>query len=459
MASPDDRRIPSFHVVAIPFPGHGNINPMLNLCTAVADRSRDLLVTVVITEEWLGLIGSTEKPPNVSFASIPNVVPSEKDRGDDLNGFSVAVRTKMVEPFERILDDCELPPPDFIIADAFLPWVGEVAGRRNTPVAYQWTMPASVYTVYYHFDLLVQNGHFPLDFSVNGEAVVDYIPGLSPTRLADLPLPMKDPSRLLRYLTVFPNESKTKYLIFASIYELEAEAIHAINQKPGFTVFNIGPATSHFKLRASNVNVNDASSATYLRWLDIQPRGEVLYVSLGSYIHVPESQMQEIAAGLQGSGVRFLWVARRGALRLQQIAGDNGLVVEWCDQLRVLGHPSVGGYLSHCGWNSTKEAVLAGVPVLAFPIMMDQVFNAKMIVDDWRAGWRVLEREFNEKDLIESDRIAEMVGRFMDLGSEEREEISRNARELQEKCGTEFADGGSYQINADGFVNSILQLK
>ncbi|KAL8484459.1 hypothetical protein ACS0TY_026949 [Phlomoides rotata] len=165
--------------------------------------------------------------------------------------------------------------------------------------------------------------------------------------------------------------------------------------------------------------------------------------------------MDEIAVGLHASGVRFLWVARRETSRLQEMSGRDRLVVEWCDQLRVLSHPSIGGFMSHCGWNSTKEAVMAGVTVLTFPIIMDQVSNAKAIVKDWRIGWRVLEREFDEKNLKKGEEIVELMKRFMDLESEERKELNRNARESQMIRGREFASGESYQINLDGFVSAI----
>ncbi|KAL0459915.1 UNVERIFIED_CONTAM: UDP-glycosyltransferase 87A2 [Sesamum latifolium] len=112
--------------------------------------------------------------------------------------------------------------------------------------------------------------------------------------------------------------------------------------------------------------------------------------------------MDEIAAGLRESRCRFLWVTRFEKTRLEEIYGEKGLVVEWCDQLCVLCHPSVGGFWTHCGWNSTKEAVLAGMPLLTFPIVMDQVPNP-------------------------SSEIAEIVLRFMDLESPERKELTRNA--------------------------------
>jgi hypothetical protein len=89
------------------------------------------------------------------------------------------------------------------------------------------------------------------------------------------------------------------------------------------------------------------------------------------------------------SGVRFLRVARGEACRLKEICGDMGLVMPWCDQLRVLSHSSIGGFLTHRGWNSTQEGVFCGVPFLTFPIVMDQPQNSRLIAEDWRIGWRV----------------------------------------------------------------------
>ncbi|KAK4440476.1 UDP-glycosyltransferase 87A2 [Sesamum alatum] len=460
MSPTEKRPVPSYHVVAMPYPGRGHINPMLNLCKLVAERNHDILITIVVTEEWLGFIGSMDKPPNFSFAAIPNVVPSELVRGDDVYGFAMAVLTKMEEPFDRLLDELPLPPPVFIIADGFLPWAAEVAGRRNIPLAYLWPMSASVYTVFYHFDLLVQNGHFPVDLSVNGDGVVDYIPGLSPIRLADLPTILRDQETASMFLKVLPDESKAKFLVFSSIYALESQVLDALKQTSTFSIYNIGPATSYFNLKQITTNAYcDQLQYTnnYLIWLDDQPPRSVLYVSLGSFLSVSRAQAEEIALGLRTSGVRFLWVARRETSRLQEMCGEKGLVVEWCRQLEVLCHPSVGGFWSHCGWNSTKEAVLAGVPMLTSPILMDQLPNAKAIVEDWRIAWRVWKGVFEDGKLMKSDEISELVERFMNLESPEREELTRNAKKLQKICEMEFASGQSFQTNLDAFVESILQ--
>ncbi|CAI9770646.1 unnamed protein product [Fraxinus pennsylvanica] len=448
----------SCHVVAMPYPGHGHINPMMNLCKLVAGKSNSILITIVLTEEWLGLIGSTTKPDNIRFATIPNVIPSEHVRGSDPKGFVMAVWNKMEEPFERLLDELQLAPT-LIIADVSVPWAADVATRRNIPLAALWPMSALLFSVIYHFDLIVEHGHFPVNLSVNGDDIIDYIPGLSPIRARDLPtiVRFKEESEyyLKFLLRVF---DKAKCVVFTSIYEIESKAIEAMKAKASFSIYTIGPATTYFKVKDSHSStISSNGDLNYMTWLNLQPPNSVLYISMGSYLSISTSQMEEIEAGLRGSGVRFLWVARGATmLRLQEICGEKGLVVPWCNQLSVLCHPSVGGFLSHCGWNSTKEAILAGVPMLTFPIMNDQVPNAKMIVEDWKFGWRV-KREFEEENLTTREEIKQLVQRFMSLESRERKQLEEKAKEIQKVCEREFADGGSFQNNIDSFTKSIVQ--
>ncbi|KAJ4979740.1 hypothetical protein NE237_010520 [Protea cynaroides] len=151
--------IPGCHVVAIPYPGRGHINPMMNVSTLLA--SKGLAVTFVVTEEWLTLIGSgLESFPNIRFRSIPNVIPSELTRGSDFAGFFEAVFTKMEAPFDQLLDGLE-QPATCIIADTFLPWTIAIGNRRNIPVALLWPMSPSLFSLHYHYHLLVAHGHQP----------------------------------------------------------------------------------------------------------------------------------------------------------------------------------------------------------------------------------------------------------------------------------------------------------
>lgn len=445
------------HVVAVPYPGRGHVNPMMNLCKLIAKSKPDLLITVVVTEEWLGLIGAEERPPSIRFASIPNVLPSELERAADMPSFVGATQTKMGEPFEQLID--RLPEPvHFIIADTFLFWAVDFGNRRNIPVASLWPMPASVFAVFYHFDLLERNAHHPFELSERGDERIDYVPGISSIRLADVPsiIHMKD-QRLLRLaLRVFSNIAKAQYLLFSSIYELESQVIEALKQEFSFPVYTFGPAIPYLNLEnLTSFSTNQSDDHHhYFEWLNSQPPSSVLYVSLGSFLSVSNAQMDEIADGLCESGARFLWVARGEAKRLQERCGEAGRVVPWSEQLKVLCHQSVGGFWTHCGWNSTMECIFAGVPMICFPIIMDQTTVRKHVVEDWKIGLDA-KKDLAHGELLKRGEIAKIVRKFMDLESVERREMARRATEFREATRRAVSDGGSSMANLTSLLNDI----
>ncbi|XP_059451555.1 UDP-glycosyltransferase 87A1-like [Corylus avellana] len=443
------------HVVVIAYPGRGNINPMLNLCKILASKKTEILVTFVATEEWLGFIGSDTKLENVRFASIPNVVPSELVRAANMDTFVEAVLTKMEAPFERLLDRLD-PPPAVIVSDTFLSWTVGVGNRRNIPVASFWTSSASAFSVVQHFDLLVQNKHFPVDISAKGNERVNYIPGISSTRVVDLPLiDGKQEKMLQSFQKLIPWVTKAQYFLFPSTYELESEAIDVLKAEFPFPVYAIGPSIPYFELGENFSLASGDSDLNYFEWLDCQPRNSVLYISMGSFLSISSAQMDELAAGLRDSGVRFLWVARGESCRVKEICGDMGFVVAWCEQLRVLSHSSIGGFLTHCGWNSTQEGVYCGVPFLTLPIVNDQPLNSKLIVEDWKIGWRV-KQEVGVDKLVTREEIARVVKNFMNLESDKGKEMRRRASELQQITQRAIAEKGSSQNNINAFVTDIF---
>ncbi|MCL7024504.1 hypothetical protein MKW94_009296, partial [Papaver nudicaule] len=164
----DERRVANIcHVVAMPYPGRGHINPMMNLCKLLVSKlGENIKITFVVTEEWFGFIDLKPRPPQIQLLTIPNVIPSELVRALKFAGFVDAVFTKMEAPVEQLMDKLELESPvTAIIADTYVPFMVSVGSRRNIPVVSLWTMSPSVFSILYHFDLFTQNGHFPVDLS------------------------------------------------------------------------------------------------------------------------------------------------------------------------------------------------------------------------------------------------------------------------------------------------------
>ncbi|KAL3531107.1 hypothetical protein ACH5RR_010429 [Cinchona calisaya] len=431
------------HILAVPYPGRGHINAMLNLCKIIASNTthRQLLITFVLTEEWFGFIGSDPKPSNIRFATIPNVIPSELVRAANMRGFFEAIQTKMPEPIEELLDRIQIEAPvAVIISEVFLKWAVDVGRPRNIPVALLWPMSAAAFSIFYHFDLISENGHFPFDLPAKGEEIVDYIPGIPSIRLADLPTVLHK-ENFDQILATFANIQRAQYLLFTSIYELEPQIINAIKPKFLIPLYSLGPLIPHFNLgQTKSSSRTKQEEQNYFEWLDAQTPNSVLYVSMGSFLSASNTQTDEIAAGLRDSGVSFLWVARGDTSRLKEICGPSGMLVHWCEQLEVLCHPSVGGFWTHCGWNSTMESVFAGVPMLTFPIVIDQLPNSKLIVEDWKVGWRV-------KRVAESmptrEEIADLVRRFMSFNSQERKEMMARVIKLRDIPRRALKEGSS----------------
>ncbi|KAG6433174.1 hypothetical protein SASPL_104782 [Salvia splendens] len=450
--------ITACHAVAVPYPGRGHVNPMMNLCKLLASLKPDLLITVVLTEEWLGLIGAEEKPPGIRFASIPNVLPSERERAADMPSFVGATQTKMGEPFEQLMARLA-EPIHFIIADTFLFWAIEFGNRRNIPVASLWPMPASVFSLFYHLDLLERNGDHPFDVSERGEERIGYIEGIESIRLIDIPsiAYMKDQRLINLVRRIFHNLTKAQYLLISSIYELESQVLEALNQEFSFPIYTFGPAIPYLnleKVTALSTNKSD-DDQLYFDWLNSQPPSSVLYVSLGSFLSVSAEQMDDIADGLRASGVSFLWVARGEAKQLQQRCGEAaGRVVPWCDQLRVLCHPSIGGFWTHGGWNSTVECLFGGKPMICFPIILDQTTIRKHVVEDWKIGVDS-KKDLAPGEILRSGKITEIVKKFMDADSSERREMVGRAREFREIIRQAVSEGGSSFTNLASLLDHI----
>ena len=168
--------------------------------------------------------------------------------------------------------------------------------------------------------------------------------------------------------------------------------------------------------------------------MDNQPHGSVLFVCFGSGGTLSYEQTHELALGLELSGQKFIWVVRTpnnesadATYLSDQTLGNNplaflpkgfvertkeqGLVVPfWAPQAQVLSHSSTGGFLTHCGWNSTLESIMQGISLIVWPLFAEQKMNAALLAEDLKVALRP---KTNKNGLIDREEIAKVVKGLM----------------------------------------------
>ncbi|XP_026440529.1 hydroquinone glucosyltransferase-like [Papaver somniferum] len=247
--------------------------------------------------------------------------------------------------------------------------------------------------------------------------------------------------------------------------EFETDAIKSLkgNESGNPPIYPIGPLIR----TGENGNVSDESGC--LKWLEDQPLGSVLFISFGSGGTLSSEQLTELALGLEMSEQRFLLVARSpsdkaaNAFFNPQGISDPfdflpegflertkklGLVVDsWAPQVQVLSHTSTGGFLTHCGWNSTLESTVHGVPLIAWPLYAEQKMNALML-EDLKVAIRP---KADERGIIRRDEISRVVKGLME--GEEGKNIRSRMTELQSAATNVLQENGSSAKSLDELAN------
>lgn len=287
------------------------------------------------------------------------------------------------------------------------------------------------------------------------------IPGCVPVHGSDLPEPFLDKQEE-PYNVMVSLGRKFRYasgVLVNSFVDMEPGGFNGLIEGGlsfGVPVYPVGPMV--------RTGLDSVDGDYCLKWLDRQPSGSVLFVCFGSGGTLSRDQLQELAFGLELSGKRFLWVVKRpndvangtyfgaemesnGVNECDKFlpngfldrTKDVGLVVQnWAPQAQVLSHGSTGGFLSHCGWNSTLESVVNGVPMIAWPLFAEQKMNAVFLSDGLKVGLRV---KASENGLVMREDIGNYVRELFD--GEYGKLMRINMKKLEEKAKDALKEDGS----------------
>ncbi|KAK1268924.1 UDP-glycosyltransferase 73C3 [Acorus gramineus] len=206
-------------------------------------------------------------------------------------------------------------------------------------------------------------------------------------------------------------------------------------------------------------------------WLETKEPNTVIYVSFGSYGRLRPPQMEELGTALEGSGNPFIWVVKAEDALPERFEEEpiteRWMVIRgWAPQVAILSRREIGGFVTHCGWNSTIEGLCAGVAMVTWPLFADQFLNERLVFDVLRVGVSVgVERttgwvgeEAAGGEVVEREPIGMALERLMDGGDGggERRERAREFGELARKA---MEVGGSSYVNLTGVIEDVLKYK
>ena len=301
---------------------------------------------------------------------------------------------------------------------------------------------------------------FNFETDIRDDAI-DYIPGVPTINPQDMTsyLQESDTTSVCHQIisAAFQDVRKADFVLCNTIQDLENDTISALQAQTQF--YAIGPVFPP-GFTKSSVPTSLWPESDCTNWLNSKPHTSVLYVSFGSYAHVTKSELTEIAHGLSLSGVHFIWVLRPDIVSSNETeplpvgfraeVADRSMIVPWCHQKQVLAHPAIGGFLTHCGWNSVLESTWCGVPLLCFPLLTDQFTNRKLVVEDWKVG-------INLKDgrqMITKEKVSERIKHLMDAKSGSRQ-YKDAVREVRKKLEDAVKPNGSSDKATNQFIKDL----
>ncbi|KAL8266874.1 hypothetical protein R6Q59_004218 [Mikania micrantha] len=481
-------------IFVLPFFGQGHLNPSMELCRNIS--SHNFNVTLIIPSHLSSSIPATfsDESPFIHVAEIP-FAGSQPETEAPARGNPLDQQNKqMGEGIKSFLSNRSGTRPTCVVIDVMMSWSKEIFVDHRIPVASFSTSGAAFSAMAYGRwkakigDLkpgeIRELPGLPKEMAATYSDLFKGPRGRPqrPNRPAGDHANRNrgGPPRGSRGGGPPGPDQKPRWvdevdgavaLLVNTCDKLERLFIDYLAEQTKIPVWGIGPllpekfwksagSILHDREMRSNRKANYTEDEVF-QWLESKPVGSVIYISFGSEVGPSIDEYKELAKALEESNQAFIWVIQPGSGKsgipksflgpvqtdseeeeegyypdgLDTIVGNRGMIITgWAPQLLILSHPSTGGFLSHCGWNSTVEAIGRGVPILGWPIRGDQFDNAKLVANHLKIGFVITSGvgEDGRPRKVNKDDIAAGVEKLMT-----DEEVHEQAKKLSKEfeCG------------------------
>ncbi|KAJ0987959.1 hypothetical protein J5N97_006315 [Dioscorea zingiberensis] len=475
---------PPAHLVIVPLLAQGHTIPMIDMARLLAERGvRVTFITTAVNASRITPIIDRvhESHLPINFIELPFPA-AEAGLPEGCENFDLLPSKELFKnfwdalfllrhPLEQHLKDLD-PRPTCMINDMCNPWAADVAKALNIR-RLVFHGPSCIY-LFCTYALQKHN----IYEKVTDDAEEVVVPDLPTTfHVSKMHAPGCFNTTNFKQLRdeALHAEETADGVVMNTFDDLEPMFVEAYKKMVGKDVWTVGPLCLYDKDFCSRIVRGNKLAAVdqdrMLNWLDSMEERSVLYICFGTLEKMKVGQIFEIGAGLEASGVPFIWVIKGVEKSLEVVKwlegfeermGLRSLVIKgWAPQAVILSHRAVGGFISHCGWNSTLEAVSAGVPMITWPYFADQFLNERLVVEYLRIGIDIGVKKpgfYWGEDVIPvmRDDVERAVRSLMGDG-EEAEERRVRARELKEKAMKAMEEGGSSYENITRLVDYMHQ--
>ncbi|KAK2983597.1 hypothetical protein RJ640_023131 [Escallonia rubra] len=467
-------------IVLYPAPGMGHLISMVELGKLIVNHHPSFSIIVLTTIPSFNT-GSTAAyirhvsatTPSITFHHLPTIKldPSTYTSMEAVTFDLLRLNNPFVcEALQSISISSTIAA---IIMDLFCTPALSVAADLKIPAYYFFASGAGCLALFLYIPTIDKT----TTKSFNEVNTLLHVPSLPPIPSFDMILPMLDrtSSEYASFVYFASQLPKAAGVIVNTFENLEPKQVKAINEGeclpdvPTPPVFCVGPL-----IAADGQGGSGGGGGRHecLSWLDSQPSQSVVFLCFGSLGLFSAKQLKEIAAGLERSEQRFLWVVRNPPsedknkrllappdpdLDILLPEGfldrtkERGLVVKsWVPQVAVLSHGSVGGFVTHCGWNSVLEAVCAGVPMVAWPLYAEQKVNTVLLVRELKLA---LPMTVADDGFVSAAEVEKRVRELMD--SEGGRLVRDRVTVASEEAKLAMNEGGSSQRALAKLVESL----
>ncbi|CAJ1939539.1 unnamed protein product [Sphenostylis stenocarpa] len=457
----------SLHVFFIPFLAYGHFIPTVDMAKIFAEKG--VKVTIITTPlnapfitKTIGKAKTTSNMIHVQTIELPCAEAGLPNGCENTNSITSGALFPaffkacglLQDPFEQLLLEQR---PNCVVADVMFPWATNSAAKFGVlSLVYDGT---SFFSICANECIRLYEPYKNVT-SDSEPFVIPNLPGeIKMTRMQVSPHVMSDESPGVTKLLEEARESELKSygMVVNSFYELETVYADHLRKVLGRRSWHIGPmflsnrvkeAKAHRGTEASH----DEHDHEYLKWLDTKKPNSVVYVCFGTTTKLTNSQLRDIATGLEASGEQFIWVVRTSKEdgvewlpdKFEEKMEGKGLIIRgWAPQGLILEHEAIGAFVTHCGWNSILEGVVAGVPMVTWPIAYEQFFNEKLVTEILKVGVPIGAKKWaaGVGDTVKWEAVEKAVKRIM--SGEEADEMRNKAKVLSQLAGEAVEEGGS----------------